>query len=1087
MKKIITESQLRNIIKETVRRLLTEDKVSDYIKKQIVNNSRYSKEMLSTPVAELPKDVRSSMQESAPSIYNACVNHGQNLSAFLRLYFLSYFDINHGKGPVEYVMGLARIAIGELKMFDRNAESDTALLKQVVLFLHNSTDEQLKAQYDGNLNGLDFYTLVRQLNGARREFNAANRTRLKGATDGRVSAYKVVAINSAEEAAKYGRYTSWCVTHSEANYDGYTEGGRRFYFCLRDGFEDVPKRAGEGCPLDDYGLSMISVLVDPEGEPNVITTRWNHENDGENNENLHTAEQVQEVTNIDFYATFKPYSLEQLTAMGITPFYVVQDMLDKGAKPEDIFVKIDEEEYGLRRVYLNNKYNFIDDENKLLFDRWFDFADYFKEGFALVKLNRKYNFINTEGQIAFNQWFDGVGNFMNGFAKVRLNDKYNFINTEGQIAFNQWFDYAERFHEGFATVQLNNKWNFINTEGRILSNQWFDDTWGFSEGFAGVRLNDKWNFINTEGQIAFNQWFDIVWPFSKGVSEVILNGKGYNLDKEGNLTLRESRRIISPTITESQLRNIIKETVRRVLNEGKDANQLADAFVRKNPNIDKNGLIKLLMADPTASQNDRGSFAGKYGVWIGNMYANGSIKPGDAPELKSALFTYDKNKTQLPQIKDCKSLSELIEWVKDLSDDFKPVRKQSKAKADLEKVYEDNEWIVYVPHSHAAARRGGEGTNWCTASENPDYYNMYSKQGPLYINIRKSDGAKFQFHFESNQFMNADDEPIQLNKIGLSEGVVSFYAKIDPIFKFRLNFDSMGDFKEGFALVKLNRKYNFINIEGKLLSKQWFDWAYDFHEGFARVRINDKWNFINTEGQFLSLQWFDDTWDFFNGVARVELNGKYNFINTAGRILSKQGFDTAWNFSEGVARVKLNDKWNFINTKGQLLSNQWFDAALDFSEGFAKVKLNRKYNFINTEGQIAFDQWFDNVRIFSEGFAVVGLNDKWNFINTEGQFLSQQWFDDAERFYEGFAAVQLNNKWNFINTEGRILSKQWFDAAGDFNEGFAIVRINGKDYTLDTKGNLTLAESRRSLYPIITESIIEKIKSECIKRLMDIK
>lgn len=87
-------------------------------------------------------------------------------------------------------------------------------------------------------------------------------------------------------------------------------------------------------------------------------------------------------------------------------------------------------------------------------------------------------------------------------------------------------------------------------------------------------------------------------------------------------------------ITESQLKNIVKEAVRKVLNEGKDANQLADAFVKKNPNLNKEGLIKLLMADPTASQNDRGSFAGKYGVWIGNIYANGGIKPGDAPELK---------------------------------------------------------------------------------------------------------------------------------------------------------------------------------------------------------------------------------------------------------------------------------------------------------------------------------------------------------------------------------------------------------------------------------------------------------------------
>ena len=348
--------------------------------------------------------------------------------------------------------------------------------------------------------------------------------------------------------------------------------------------------------------------------------------------------------------------------------------------------------------------------------------------------------------------------------------------------------------------------------------------------------------------------------------------------------ITESNKNMRKIITESQLKQIIKETVRRVLNEGKDANQLADAFMRKNPTINKNGLIKLLMADPTASQNDRGSFAGKYGVWIGNMYANGGIKPGDAPELKSALFTYDKNKTQLPQIKDCKSLSELIEWVKDLSDDFKPVRKQSKAKADLEKVYEDDEWIVYVPHSYAAARRGGEGTHWCTASENDYYYGYYSNQGPLYINIRKSDGAKFQFHFETDQFMDANDDPIRLNKIGLSEGIGGFYNKIDPKFIYRVKFDWVSDFKDGFAIVMLNDKYNFINTKGQLLSQQWFDSVWNFKEGFDRVKLNGKYNFINTEGQLLSQQWFDMAWDFNDGFAQVGLNGMWYNLDTEGNL-----------------------------------------------------------------------------------------------------------------------------------------------------------------------------------------------------------
>ena len=309
-----------------------------------------------------------------------------------------------------------------------------------------------------------------------------------------------------------------------------------------------------------------------------------------------------------------------------------------------------------------------------------------------------------------------------------------------------------------------------------------------------------------------------------------------------------------------------------------------NSFCKNYPAINDRALKFLFMADPTFKETNRGLYVGRYGVWIGNMYANGSIKPGDAPELKSALFTYDKNKTQLPQIKDCKSLSELIEWVKDLSDDFKPVRKQSNAKENLEKVYEDDEWIVYVPHSHAAARRGGEGTHWCTASENDYYYNCYSNQGPLYINIRKSDGARFQFHFESNQFMNADDEPVRLNKIGLPEGVVDFYAKIDPIFKFRLKFDWIEDFNKGFARVSLNHKHNFINTEGRILSKRWFVIAWKFNEGFAKVYLNGKYNFINTEGQLLSKQWFDTALDFSEGFAKVYLNGKKYFINTKGQI-----------------------------------------------------------------------------------------------------------------------------------------------------------------------------------------------------------
>ena len=351
--------------------------------------------------------------------------------------------------------------------------------------------------------------------------------------------------------------------------------------------------------------------------------------------------------------------------------------------------------------------------------------------------------------------------------------------------------------------------------------------------------------------------------------------------------------------------------------------KIINAFHRKYPTIDDESLTRLLMSDPTSAQNSHGSFAGRYGVWIASMYVKGAVKLGDIPELKSALVTYDKNKSQLPDIKGCGSLGDLIDWVKDLSDDFKPIRKQSNAKSNLEKVYEDGTWAVYVPHSHEASRRGGEGTHWCTASENPYYYNMYSKQGSLYINLRKYDNAKFQFHFETRQFMDSNDSPIRLNTVGLSTGITEFYSKINMAFRFLLRYDYVDTFSNGYAKVKLNSKWNLIDTQGKLVSpNQWFDDIGNFYDGYAKVKLNSKFNFIDTQGKLFSPnQWFDGAGDFSDGYAPVKLNGKWNLIDTQGKLVSpNQWFDYVGDFSDGYAPVKLNGKWHKIDTKGNIVT-----------------------------------------------------------------------------------------------------------------------------------------------------------------------
>jgi hypothetical protein len=123
--------------------------------------------------------------------------------------------------------------------------------------------------------------------------------------------YKFVVIDSFEEARKYSKYTEWCVTRYSKAYNDYTNGGLgRFYFCLQDGFKDVPKEPTEGCPLDAYGKSMIAINVNDDGSLNNCTCRWNHRHGG--NDSMMTTEEISKFFGVNFYETFKPRSVDEV-------------------------------------------------------------------------------------------------------------------------------------------------------------------------------------------------------------------------------------------------------------------------------------------------------------------------------------------------------------------------------------------------------------------------------------------------------------------------------------------------------------------------------------------------------------------------------------------------------------------------------------------------------------------------------------------------------------------------------------------------------------------------------------------------------
>ena len=307
-------------------------------------------------------------------------------------------------------------------------------------------------------------------------------------------------------------------------------------------------------------------------------------------------------------------------------------------------------------------------------------------------------------------------------------------------------------------------------------------------------------------------------------------------------------------------------------------------------------------------------------------------------------------------------------------------------------------------------------------------------------------------------------------------------------------YDYAWHFSEGYAQVKINNKWYFINTNIELASNQYYEETENFCNGYAIVKKNNKWNFIDKSHNLILKEGIDcdQLYSFYDGYARIYDKSKgYNFIDKTGKLLSEEWYDYADNFSEGYAVVKKNNKWNFIDTNGNLLSRNWIfcDNMLSFYEGYAQIEQNKKCNFIDKKGKLIFRNWYIHASNFHDGYTIIrnnnGLNyinskeelllknqyfykcvfndgytivenhiGKYNFVDINGNLLLKKFYYTVKTFHNGYAAIKEDNKWRFINKEGNFISNDYYDEVGNFYEKRAWVKINNKYNFINTEGDL---------------------------------
>lgn len=220
-------------------------------------------------------------------------------------------------------------------------------------------------------------------------------------------------------------------------------------------------------------------------------------------------------------------------------------------------------------------------------------------------------------------------------------------------------------------------------------------------------------------------------------------------------------------------------------------------MMKQYPNIPEDKFRELIALDPTYGGRDK---LGKYGKWILNLYNKGSLTDSDLSDVTPLLnqFSTYRNRVENTDLFAYKSLDELAEVLASVVEDDSMLTDRQKLRfmkrvksgkiatrkdEDFDVVYDDGRFTIAVPNTHEASMRLGAGTAWCTAHEDPKWYNHYtSNDGKLYIITDKYSGKMWQYSDETQDFMDMDDNEADATDMGTDANpeFYKFLNELDP-------------------------------------------------------------------------------------------------------------------------------------------------------------------------------------------------------------------------------------------------------------------------------------------------------------------
>ena len=202
-------------------------------------------------------------------------------------------------------------------------------------------------------------------------------------------------------------------------------------------------------------------------------------------------------------------------------------------------------------------------------------------------------------------------------------------------------------------------------------------------------------------------------------------------------------------------------------------------------------FINIVISDPRSNVDGVGNLLnlGKYSKLLLSLYQKGTLQIEDLVKAKEYLgYVYLHNiPLEVGKIRQLGDLYNIVkQYIIEDTLDFKLILDSLVLGTDYKLLHTGKDWTFYQPLTEKGSSYLGVNTEWCTTwgqyclnkkhRDRGNYFQSHNIKGPLFIMINKTNPLdKYQFHFETNQYMDKNDKRINTTEFWFGKDEIKHY------------------------------------------------------------------------------------------------------------------------------------------------------------------------------------------------------------------------------------------------------------------------------------------------------------------------